>query len=234
MPVSGSPGPPQQPGRPRAAISWSGGKDCCLALLRTRDTYDVCAAITMYAEDGQRSRSHGLRPEILQAQARRLGLTTLSGRCTWETYTDEYIRVLAGVAELGVTHVIFGDIMFDEHAAWNRRVCAAHGLTAVMPLWGEPTGALLAEFLATGSRALIVTSRTERLDPSWLGRTLDAAAHEELTALGGDPCGEHGEYHTLVVDSPVFSSPLPIGAGARVEQGPCWALDVALAEPVAC
>jgi uncharacterized protein (TIGR00290 family) len=142
--------------------------------------------------------------------------------------------VLGEVAALGITHVIFGDIMFDAHAAWNRRVCAAHGLTAVMPLWGEPTDALLAEFLGTGSRAMVVTSRTERLDPAWLGRTLDAAAHEELNTLGVDPCGEHGEYHTLVVDSPVFSSPLPIQAGARVERGPCWALDVTLVEPVAC
>ncbi|MGE0443963.1 MAG: diphthine--ammonia ligase [Vicinamibacterales bacterium] len=234
MPVSGSPASPRQPDRPRAAISWSGGKDCCLALLRARTAYDVCAAITMFAEDGNRSRSHGLRPEVLQAQAERLGLTTLSGRCSWETYTDEYIRVLGEVAALGITHVIFGDIMFDAHAAWNRRVCAAHGLTAVMPLWGEPTDALLAEFLGTGSRAMVVTSRTERLDPAWLGRTLDAAAHEELTTLGVDPCGEQGEYHTLVVDSPVFSSPLPIQVGARVEQGPCWALDVTLVEPVAC
>jgi len=217
------------PTQPKAAISWSGGKDCCLALLRTRQAYDVVAAITMYTETGDRSRSHGLRPGILAAQASRLGMVNLSGRCTWETYTDEYIRVLGEAAALGITHVIFGDIMFDAHRAWNERVCAAHGLTAVLPLWNEPTDALLTEFLGTGSNAIVVTARTAHLDASWLGRRLDAAAMRELQARGVDPCGENGEYHTLVLDAPVFSSPLAVARGVQVEQGPCWALDVELA-----
>jgi diphthine-ammonia ligase len=219
--------------RPRAAISWSGGKDCCLALLRARDEYDVVAAITMFTETGDRSRSHGLRPEILAAQAARLGLVNFSGRCSWETYTDEYIRVLGEAAALGITHVIFGDIMFDAHRAWNERVCAAHGLTAVLPLWNEPTDALLTEFIDTGSTALIVTARASLLDASWLGRRLDVDAMRELAALGVDACGENGEYHTLVTDSPAFSSPLPIRELVQVRQGPCWALDVDL-EAVPC
>jgi uncharacterized protein (TIGR00290 family) len=221
--------------RPRAAISWSGGKDCCLALLRARSAYDVVAAVTMFTEDGDRSRSHGLRPDVLAAQAGRLGMTHLSGRGTWEGYTDEYTRVLGEAAALGVTHVIFGDIMFDAHRAWNEKVCAAHGLTAVLPLWNEPTDALLVEFLSTGSRAVIVTARESYLDASWLGRELSLPAMREMQARGVDACGENGEYHTLVVDSPVFSSPLPVRQGERVQRGPVWALDVELtAEAVRC
>jgi uncharacterized protein (TIGR00290 family) len=217
---------PSSTNRPRAAISWSGGKDCCLALLRARDQYDVVAAITMYTETGDRSRSHGLRPEILAAQASRLGLVNLAGRCSWESYTDEYIRVLGEAAALGVTHVIFGDIMFDAHRQWNERVCDAHGLTAVLPLWNESTDKLLTEFLETGSRAIIVTARAAHLDASWLGRGLDYGTLHELQALGVDACGENGEYHTLVLETPLFSSPLPIRQLVHVRQGPCWALDV--------
>lgn len=221
--------------RPRAAISWSGGKDCYLALLRARSAYDVVAAVTMFTEDGDRSRSHGLRPEVLAAQAARLELTHLSGRGAWEGYTDEYTRVLGEAAALGVTHVIFGDIMFDAHRAWNEQVCAAHGLTAVMPLWNEPTDALLVEFLSTGSRAVIVTARERCLDASWLGRELSLPAMREMLARGVDACGENGEYHTLVVDSPVFSSRLPVRQGERVQRGPVWALDVELiTETVSC
>ena len=62
------------PSRPRAAISWSGGKDSCAALVRARASYDVVAMVTMFDESGLRSRSHGLRPEVLTAQADRLGL----------------------------------------------------------------------------------------------------------------------------------------------------------------
>ena len=114
--------------KPRAAISWSGGKDCCTALLRAAPAYDVVAMITMFNENGERSRSHGLRPQVVDAHAGRLGVTRLSGRCSWQTYTAEYIKVLEQVLALGVTHVIFGDIMFDAHRAWNEQVCAGHGL----------------------------------------------------------------------------------------------------------
>ena len=112
-----------------------------------------------FAEDGERSRSHGLRPEILAAQVSRLGLYHAPGLSTWEGYTDEYERVLRVLAAEGITHVIFGDIMGDSHRAWNERVCSAHGLIPVMPLWGEPTDRLLAEFITSGGEAIIVTAR---------------------------------------------------------------------------
>src|SRR5919201_3991952 len=79
--------------KPRAAISWSGGKDCCTALLRTHRQFDLVATLTMFSEDGERSRSHGLRPDIIAAHAQLLGVTSLTGRCSWTTYTDEYVRM---------------------------------------------------------------------------------------------------------------------------------------------
>ena len=69
-------------------------------------------------------------------------------------------------------HVIFGDIMYESNREFPERVCAAEGLTAVEPLWGEPTAALYREFVATGADARIVTVRDGVLDPSWLGRRL--------------------------------------------------------------
>jgi uncharacterized protein (TIGR00290 family) len=214
--------------KPRAAISWSGGKDCCSALGRARATYDVVGMVTMFTEDGARTRSHGLRPEIVAAHAQRLGLQSVSGRCSWETYTDEYCRVLGTLVAGGVTHVIFGDIMFDSHRAWNERVCAAHGLTPVLPLWGEPTADLLVEFLASGGEACLITVRADVLDASWLGRTLSHDVMRELQARGLDPCGENGEYHTLVTGTPLFSSPLCIREQGRVRRGSCWSLDVSI------
>ena len=150
--------------KPRAAISWSGGKDCCTALLRAHRDYAVTAMITMFAEDGERSRSHGLRPDILAAHAQRLGLHSLTGRCSWASYTDEYSRVLASASALGITHVIFGDIMGEAHRAWDERVCAQHGLTPVLPIWGESTADLVAEFITSGSTAIIVTARAAYRD----------------------------------------------------------------------
>jgi len=212
--------------RPRAAISWSGGKDCCTALLRTHPDFDIIATLTMFAEDGERSRSHGLRPDIIAAHAQRLGVTSLTGRCSWPGYTDEYVRMLGDAAALGVTHVVFGDIMGGAHRAWDERVCAAHGLTPVLPLWGASTRALVEEFIGSGSSAVIVTARAAHLDESWLGRTITLDAVRELEALGVDPCGEFGEYHTLVTDTPLFGAPLNVTFGAREMHSECWALDV--------
>ena len=99
--------------KPKAAISWSGGKDCCLAMLRAWDDVDIVAMVTMFNEQGERSRSHGLRPALVAAQAARLELHEFSARCSWDSYTDEYIATLARLAERGITHVVFGDMGDD-------------------------------------------------------------------------------------------------------------------------
>jgi uncharacterized protein (TIGR00290 family) len=211
---------------PRAAISWSGGKDSCSALARTIDTYDVVAAVTMFDEARERSRSHGLRPALLAAQARRLGLRQVIAGCTWDTYDDAFSAALEELRALDVTHVIFGDIMFDDHRLWAERVCHGAGMTAVEPLWGEPTDALLSEFLSSGSEATIVTVRAELLDETWLGRTLSVELGDELVRRGVDPCGERGEYHTLVTRTPLFDSPLRVHPVGRVLRSGCWALDL--------
>jgi diphthine-ammonia ligase len=213
---------------PRAAISWSGGKDSCAALQRTRDHFDVVSMVTMFDDGAARSRSHGLRPEVIAAQAERLGLTQFIGRCTWDTYSDVYQRVLHDVAATGVTHVIFGDILFDEHRRWAERMCEGAGLTAVEPLWGESTDSLFDEWTASPADAMIVSARAEHLDASWLGRRLTAGMALEFDRLGVDRCGERGEYHTVVIDTPLFSRPLPLRHGTVVQHGGCWALDVTL------
>ena len=216
--------------KPKAAISWSGGKDCCLAMLRAWDSVEFVAMITMFNEDGARSRSHGLRPAMVAAQADRLGLEHFSARCSWDTYTDEYTAVLARLPERGVTHVVFGDIMGDAHREWNERVCRSHGLTPVMPLWAQPTAQLVREFIALGGEARLVTVRTPPLDRSWLGLGLTDETVHRLESLDVDPCGEFGEYHTIVTNCPRFSAPLTVVPGEIVSRADCWALDLSVGE----
>jgi len=211
---------------PRAAISWSGGKDSCAALHRTHNDYDVVAMLTMCDETVERSRSHGLRPEVLDAQAERLGLRRVSRGCSWPTYNVAFSDALAELARDGITHVIFGDILFDEHRRWAEAMCAPHGMVAVEPLFGSSTTALFADWIASGGEAVIVTARAQFLDETWLGRPLRSDMLDALVRLGVDPCGERGEYHTVVTNSPLFTRPLALEYGPKVQRSGCWALDV--------
>ena len=213
-------------GKPQAVISWSGGKDSLAALAAVRDRLDVVAALTMFDEAGARSRSHGLRPELIEAQADRLGLKPVIARCAWDTYDAAFRDALIALAANGITHVVFGDLVFPEHRKWAEARCAEARLEAVEPLWGRPTSEVFDAFVASGARALLVTVREPWLDPSWLGLPLHAGMKDTFAVRGIDPCGENGEYHTAVIDSPLFSRPVSVTHGAKVRRGECVALDL--------
>jgi len=199
-------------------------------MLRAWDSLDIVAMVTMFNEDGGRSRSHGLRPAMVLAHAARLGLNAFSARCSWDTYTEDYIATLARLPEQAITHVVFGDIMGDAHREWNEAVCRTHGLTPIMPLWGQPTARLVREFIVLGGEARLVTVRAPPLDRSWLGLTLTEETVRRMESIGVDPCGEFGEYHTIVTNCPRFSSPLAVVTGESVRRGDCWALDMSVDE----
>lgn len=180
----------------------------------------------MFDETGSRSRSHGLRPSLVEQQAERLGLRLVSACCAWETYNARFTAALRTLAEDAVTHVVFGDLLFPEHREWAEQRCAEAGLTAVEPLWGVPTPHLFDAFVRSGATALMVTVREPWLDETWLGRRLSADMKPLFAERGIDPCGERGEYHTAVIDSPLFSRPIAVTAGERVKRGECFALDL--------
>ena len=212
--------------RPRAAVSWSGGKDSLAAVAATREQFDLVCALTMFDERGERSRSHGLRPALVAAQADRLGLRSVTACCSWPTYNEVFTDALRGLARDGITHVVFGDLVYPEHREWAEARCAEAEVTAVEPLFGISTSTLFDAFVASGARALMVTVREPWLDDTWLGRPLSADMKDVFAARGIDPCGERGEYHTAVVDSPLFSRPLPVTLGERVRRGDCIAIDL--------
>lgn len=215
--------------KPRAAVSWSGGKDCCLALHRARESYDIVGLVAMLTEDGSRTRSHGLRPAILRAQAEALGLPLLTANASWTNYEQTFVTLLESARRWNISHAVFGDVFPDTHRQWAEKVCHAAGLTAVEPLWGEPTATLAAEFIARGGRAMIVTVNAASLGREWLGRTLTLKSLDRLRALGVDPGGENGEFHTVVTGFPGFAHDISLRAQATLEHDGCYLLEL---EPV--
>lgn len=198
-----------------SAISWSGGKDGWLALLRARAAgHDVRYALTMFDESGERSRSHAAPPELMALQARALGLEPVAARAPWQDYEQSLVAALRDLAARGVETVVFGDIDIPAHRAFEEGVCAAAGLIAELPLWQQDRTALIEEMFAHGLAAVVVTTDDRFLDGSYCGRRFDRAFVAGLPA-GVDPCGENGEFHTFVTGGDGFSVALPVAVAPR-------------------
>ncbi len=201
------------PASPVAFASWSGGKDSCLAVARavaagTR----VRTLLTMLDETGERSRSHGLPPALLQAQAAAMGCDWRGRNATWKTYEQEFVAELRALRSLGHTRAVFGDIDLMAHREWEEKVCAAAGIEAVLPLWQAPRLALAEEFWDRGFRAVVVCTDDRYLRHEFCGREFDREYVRSLPA-GVDACGENGEFHTFVYDGPTFARPVAFEVG---------------------
>ena len=207
--------------------SWSGGKDSCLALHRAigagaRPAY----LLSMLREDGERSRSHGLRTSVLQAQAAALGVPLITRRASWSEYENVFVTAVQELRAEGVEAGVFGDIDIDDHRLWEEKVCAAAGLTAHLPLWKMPRLDLLSEITTSGHEAMIVACNSERMGRNFLGRSLEPDLICEFEQLGIDLAGEQGEYHTVVTGGPRFSRPLRLVRGAETLHSGYWFLDM--------
>ena len=198
----------------KAAISWSAGKDSCLALLRARESgLDVQTFLTMIDPDGL-SKSHALPRELIAAQVAALGGQWRPAVAGPGEYGDVFAAELKALRDTGHTHLVFGDIDLQAHRDWLEPACEKAGLQAVFPLWLESRRALADEMLARRIRATLVCVDTRRLDASFCGVEYDAALIARLPD-GVCPCGEDGEFHTFVWDAPGFSEPLPLRRGEQ-------------------
>ena len=191
--------------------SWSGGKDSCYALLKAIQTgYIPTILLNVLNEDGKISRSHGIPAAILRAQAKRAGLPIELISSSWEEYEKKFTACLVQLKDqYDLTHAVFGDIDLQAHRDWEEKVCAQAGLTAVLPLWKQDRRKLVLQMLDTGIEAMIVSCNTQ-MGRSFIGKIIDHDLVNELESLGVDPCGENGEYHTLVLDCPLFEKRLDV------------------------
>jgi uncharacterized protein (TIGR00290 family) len=215
----------------RTLLSWSGGKDSCLALweLRRAGDWQIETLLTTVTRDYDRISMHGVRCELLQRQAEALGLPLQQVQIPKGASNAEYEaqmgQALARHRSQGVAHIAFGDLFLEEIRAYRERLLAANGMQGVYPVWGRDTHQLIREFIALGFRTVVVCVDPAKLDPSFVGRTIDERFLEELPA-GVDPCGENGEFHTFVFDGPLFSEPVRFSLGEVVCRDSFWFCDL--------
>src|SRR5579859_5867226 len=205
----------------KVVFCWSGGKDSALALhyLAQNDRYEVVSLLTTCNEHFQRVSMHGVRLELLESQARAIGLPLqkmfLSHRSSNEEYLQKLTeRLLAYKAE-GVTSFAFGDIFLEDLKRWREDNLAKLGLRGVFPIWKRDSRELIREFIALGFGSLICCVNDAYLDQTSLGRNIDAEFVNGLSP-DVDPCGENGEFHSFAFAGPIFKTPLRIKVGETV------------------
>ncbi len=214
----------------RFFVSWSGGKESCLALYRAVRSGGLPSCLfTMMDENGEYSRGHGLPREVLCAQAMSLGIPIIFRSASWEGYEAAFLDGLREIQGAGTSTGVFGDIDMAHHRHWVHQVCSTMHLVAVEPLWGETRQSLLKELIASGFKATVVAAKDGLVSPEYLGRTMDMRLIGELGTLAIDLCGEAGEYHTVVTDGPLFREPVAISLGARTLREGYWFLRVGVA-----
>ena len=212
-------------------MSWSGGKDSCLALWEIQRATElrVAALLTTVTRDYDRLSMPGVRCELLQRQAASLGLPLQQVQISKDAGNDEYEsqmgRALAHHRALGIAHVAFGDLFLEDIRAYRQRLLAANDMTGLYPVWGRDTQRLVREFIALGFRTAVVCVDPAKLDPRFVGRIIDERFLEELPQ-GVDPCGENGEFHTFVFDGPLFAEPVAFSFGERVCRDSFWVCDL--------
>ncbi|MFD3155433.1 diphthine--ammonia ligase [Haloimpatiens sp. FM7330] len=207
--------------------SWSGGKDSCLSLYRAiKQGGKPKYLLTMLTENGDRSRSHGLKIELIKRQSKALGIPILFGQASWKDYEQVFIENLKALKSKGCTLGVFGDIDIDDHKKWEEDSCNSANISAYLPLWQEPRKKLVEEFIDSGFKAIIVTIKEGALDKKFLGRTLNHDLIREMEDLGVDPCGESGEFHTVVIDGPIFELPVKVHIKGCIYHEGYWFLDM--------
>lgn len=204
-------------------LSWSGGKDAAWTLqtLNQRDDVRVVGLLTTVTSGYERVAMHGIRRDVLHAQADAVGLplieATIPPQCDNAAYEAAFAEALCAARTRwpGLDTIAFGDLFLADVRAWREALCTRLGWRIETPLFGADTAALARTMIAGGLRAHLCCVDTGQLGAEFSGRAFDTALLAQLPAAC-DPCGENGEFHTLVHDGPMFHRPLPVQAGEQV------------------
>jgi uncharacterized protein (TIGR00290 family) len=207
----------------KVALSWSSGKDSAwtLHLLRQQPDIQITALITTFNTDADRVAMHAVRRALVEAQAERtripLWAVELPWPCSNLEYEDRMRAVCQRATSDGVTAVAFGDLFLQDVRDYRIRQLQGSGLEPLFPVWQIPTGQLSRDMIVAGVRAKVTCVDPSKIAKSFAGREYDLSLLNALPA-GADPCGENGEFHTFVYDTPVFSHPIEVRNGEMVER----------------
>ena len=205
----------------KSFFNWSGGKDSALALYHAQKDrrYTIETLLTNINGKHRRISMHGVREELLELQAREIGIPLqkiiLPEEPTMQEYENRMKETMEELQEQNFSHAFFGDIFLEDLKKYREEQLAKVDMTAIFPLWKRDTKELMHEFIDLGFKTILVCIKAELLPPEFAGRIIDKEFLKDLPE-NIDACGENGEFHSFVFDGPLFKKPIDFKIGERV------------------
>lgn len=188
-------------------MSFSGGKDSILALYRMiQEGHEPVALLTTVKKNQEKSWTHGLDNEILHRISKSLDIPLLLVECDVNEYERKFEDALIKAKDMGATMCVFGDIDIELHKKWDVDRCKNARIKAELPLWQQNREDLVYEFIDRGFTTIINKVNLKYMGVEFLGKELNRKIIDDIKSTGADACGENGEYHTFVVDGPLFKN----------------------------
>lgn len=204
--------------------SWSGGKDSCLACYKAiKSGYQVKYLLNFISKEYKRCCFHGLEAQLLDLQAKLIGIPLVQKEVSpgMEKYEEEFKLAVSELKTKGISQMVFGDVYLEEHKTWVERVCRELDIRPLEPLWGLSSQEIVEDFIDSGFKAIVVSCKDE-LGENFVGRPVNRGLLEELKQRKICPCGENGEFHTFVIDGPLFKKRIEITKSKPVLKEGFW------------
>jgi diphthine-ammonia ligase len=212
-------------------VSWSGGKDSCFACYQAaQNGLKPVYLLNMVNVDAKQSWFHGLSPALMKMQAQAIGIPLVQRRTTMAGYETDFKKAVLALKKEGVSGGVFGDIDLAEHREWIEKTCQQVGVTPHLPLWGLPQEQVLSDFIKLGFEAVVLVAKADLFGEDWLGQRVDSSFFSYLSKLkqtnDTDFCGEAGEYHTFVINGPLFNQRVEVLQTRKVLREGYWRLEI--------
>jgi uncharacterized protein (TIGR00290 family) len=220
----------------KTLISWSSGKDSAWALhvLQQEPTVDVVGLFCTVNKGFNRVAMHAVRVELLQQQAKSVGLPLHIIRipypCTNGEYDDAMASFIDDAKNESIECFAFGDLFLEDVRRYREDRLKGTGITPIFPIWGIPTNKLCRKMVTSGLKVVITCIDPKRLTREFAGRQYNESFLDDIPA-GVDPCGENGEFHSFAFDGPMFQTPLEISLGEIVQRDGFVFADLLLPNP---
>jgi len=211
-------------------LSWSGGKDCAMALyeLQRKHEYEVAGLLTTITKDYDRISMHGVRRTLLEQQAASIGIPLikifLPAKCSNEIYEQAMSIAMNELKEKGIDTIAFGDIYLEDLRAYREKNLAKADVKAIFPLWKRDSKELIATFISLGFKAITATVDSKKLSAHFCGREIDESFISALPE-NVEQCGENGEFHTFCYAGPIFKSTIKFTVGEKLLRDGFWYCD---------